>query len=155
QGKDATFKVTIHEIKTRELPELDDEFAKDVSEFDTLEEYKNDIKAKLEETYKKQEKIDLENRIVDKVVESAEVDIPEGMINSQIENEISEFEYRIRMQGLDLNKYLELTGSDLEGLKEQVRPMAIKRVKADLVLEAIGNAENIEVTDEDIDAELE
>lgn len=154
EGKEATFKVVIHEIKEKELPDLDDEFAKDVSEFDTLEEYKNDIKSKLEETYKKQEKVELENKIVEKVSELAEIDIPEGMINTQIQNEISEFEYRIKMQGLELEQYLQYTGSDLEGLKEQIRPVAEKRVKADLVLEAIGIAENIEVTDEDIDAEL-
>lgn len=154
QGKEATFKVTIHEIKEKELPELDDEFAKDVSEFDTLEDYKNDIKSKLEETFEKQGKIELENRIVKKASELAEVEIPEGMINTQVQNEISEFEYRIKMQGLELEQYLQFTGSDLEGLKEQVRPVAESRVKADLVLEAIGIAENIEVTDEDIDAEL-
>lgn len=155
QGKPATFKVTIHDIKTKELPELDDEFAKDVSEFDTLEEYKQDIKAKLEENLKRQEKAELENSVIEKVVEAAEVDIPEGMINTQVENEVSDFEYRVKMQGLELNKYLELTGSDLEGLKAQLRPVAERRVKADLVLEAIGNKENIEVTEEDIDAELE
>jgi trigger factor len=155
QGKPATFKVTIHDIKTKELPELDDEFAKDVSEFDTLEEYKQDIKAKLEENLKRQEKAELENSVIEKVVEAAEVDIPEGMIDTQVENEVSDFEYRVKMQGLELNKYLELTGSDLEGLKAQLRPVAERRVKADLVLEAIGNKENIEVTEEDIDAELE
>ena len=155
QGKEATFNVVIHDIKTKELPELDDEFAKDVSEFDTLEEYKKDIKEKLEETYKNQEKVETENKVVEKVVELSEVEIPEGMINSQIDNEVSDFEYRMRMQGLELDKYLELTGSDLEGLKEQLRPVATRRVKADLVLEAIGEAEKVEVSEEEIDAELD
>lgn len=155
QSKEATFKVNIHDIKTKELPELDDEFAKDVSEFDTLEEYKQDIKAKLEVNYKKQEKSKTENKAIEKIVELSEVEVPEGMINSQVDNEVSDFEYRIKTQGLELKKYLELTGSDLDGLRIQLKPMASKRVKADLVLEAIGNAENIEVTDEDIDNELD
>lgn len=155
QNKDATFNVTIHEIKTRELPELDDEFAKDVSEFDSLEEYKQDIIVKLKETYKNQEKIETENKVVEKVVELSELEIPGAMIEAQVENEVSDFEYRMKMQGLELNKYLELTGSDLDGLKGQLRPVAERRVKADLVLEAIGIAENIEVSDEDLDAELE
>lgn len=154
QSKEATFNVVIHDIKTKELPELDDEFAKDVSEFDTLEEYKQDIKAKLEETYKNQEKTELENKVIEKIVELSEVEIPEAMINTQVENEVSDFEYRMKTQGLELEKYLELTGSDIDGLKEQLRPVATRRVKADLVLEAIGNAEKIEVSDEDLEAEL-
>ncbi len=154
QGKPALFKVTINEIKTKELPELDDEFAKDVSEFDTLEDYKADIRTKLEETYANQEKIDKENRVVEKVVELAEVDIPEGMIKSQVDSEVADFEYRMRMQGLELDKYLQYTGMDIESLREQLRPVAEKRVKGDLVLEAIANAEKIEVSEEDLDAEL-
>lgn len=154
KGKPALFKVTIQEIKTKELPALDDEFAKDVSEFDTIEEYKADIKAKLEENYANQEKIDKENRLVEKTVELAEVDIPEGMIGTQVDSEVADFEYRMRMQGLELDKYLEYTGMNMDQLRDQLRPVAEKRVKADLVLEAIANAENIEVTDEDYDAEL-
>lgn len=155
KGQPAVFKVTIHDIKAKELPALDDEFAKDVSDFETLDEYKADIRAKLEENYSNQEKIDKENRVVEKVVELAEVEIPEGMINTQVDNEVSDFEYRMRMQGFELSKYLELTGMDLSQLQEQLRPAAERRVKADLVLEAIGNAEKVEVTDEDIDAELD
>ncbi len=154
KGKPATFKVTIHEIKTKELPELDDEFAKDVSEFDTLDEYKADIKSKLEESYASQEKIDKENRVVEKVVELAEVDIPEGMIKSQIDSEVADFEYRMRMQGLELDKYLQYTGMNIESLREQLRPVAEKRVKGDLVLEAIACAEKIEVSEDELDAEL-
>lgn len=155
KGKDAMFKVTIHEIKEKELPELDDEFAKDVSEFDTLEEYKKDIKERLEKNLKRREQIEKENKVIEKVVELSSVDIPEGMINSQLENEIGEFDYRLRMQGLELEQYLNITGSNIEELKTQLRPVAEKRVRADLVLEAIAKAENIEVTDEDIDNELE
>lgn len=154
-GKDAMFKVTIHDVKTRELPELDDEFAKDVSEFDTLEEYKEDLRKKLEEDFKNQEAIEKENAVIEKAVELAEVDIPEGMIESQIDDEIRQFDYRLRTQGLELEAYLEMTGSDIEDLREQLRPVASNRVRVDLVLEAIAKAEEIEVTEEDIDKELD
>lgn len=155
KAKEANFKVTIHEIKEKELPELDDEFAKDVSEFDTLEEYKNSIREKLEEDFKNREVVENENNLIEKVIESCEVDIPEAMIETQLENEMGEFDYKMRSQGLNLDQYLQITGSTEESLKEQLRPMAIKRVKGDLVLEAIGKAENVEVNEEDIDKELE
>lgn len=154
KGKDATFQVKIHDVKVKELPELDDEFAKDVSEFDTLEEYKADIRAKMQENFSRQEEVDNENRVVEKVVEISNVDIPQGMIDTQIENEIYDFEYRMKSQGLELEKYLELTGQSIDDLKEQLAPVAEKRVRADLVLEAIANKEEINVTEEDIDAEL-
>lgn len=155
RGKEATFEVVIHEVKEKELPKLDDEFAKDVSEFDTLEEYKNSIRERLEKEAKDREKIEFENKLVDKVVEEAEVDIPEAMIEHQIEHEIDDFNYRLRLLGLDIDQYLNLTNSKLEDLKKQIRPLAEKRVKTDLVLEAIGKKENIKVTEEDIDKELE
>lgn len=155
RGKEATFEVVIHEVKEKELPKLDDEFAKDVSEFDTLEEYKNSIRERLEKEAKDREKIEFENKLVDKVVEEAEVDIPEAMIEHQIEHEIDDFNYRLRLQGLDIDQYLNLTNSKLEDLKKQIRPLAEKKVKTDLVLEAIGKKENIKVTEEDIDKELE
>ncbi|MBU5311523.1 trigger factor [Tissierella carlieri] len=155
KGKEATFKVTIHEIKEKELPELDDEFAKDVSEFDTIEEYKNSIREKLEEEFKNKEEVENENNLIEKVIEICEVDIPEVMIDSQLENELGEFDYRMRMQGINLEQYLQITNSTEESLKEQLRPMAEKRVRGDIILEAIGKAENIEVTEEDIDKELE
>lgn len=153
-GKEVVFKVTIHDIKEKELPELDDEFAKDVSEFDTIEEYKASIKNRLEEELKNQEQIEKENKIVEAAVEIAEVDIPNGMIETQIDNELRQFDFRLRNQGLELEKYLELTGMKIEDMREQFREVAEKRVKADLVLEAIANAESIEVTDEDKDKEL-
>lgn len=155
RGKEATFEVVIHEIKEKELPKLDDEFAKDVSEFDTLEEYKNSIRERLEKEAKEREKIEFENKLIDKIVEESEVDIPEAMIEHQIEHEINDFNYRLRLQGLDLDQYLNLTNSKLEDLKKQIRPVAEKRVKTDLVLEAIGKKENVKVTEEDIDKELE
>ncbi|NLK43967.1 MAG: trigger factor [Tissierellia bacterium] len=155
QGKEATFKVKIHEIKVKELPELDDEFAKDVSEFDTLEEYKNSIKERLEKDFKHKEEIDNENNLLEKVMEICEVDVPDVMVENQLENELNEFEYRMRMQGLNLEQYLQITNSTIESLKAQLMPMAANRVKGDLVLEAIAKAENLEVTEEDMDKELE
>lgn len=155
KAKEATFKVTIHEIKEKELPELDDEFAKDVSDFDTLEEYKASIREKLEQDFKNREEIENENNLLEKVIESCEIDIPEAMVDSQLENEVGEFEYRMRMQGLNLEQYLQITNSTEADLKEQLKPTATKRVKGDLVLEAIGKAENMEVAEEDIDKELE
>lgn len=155
KGKPAVFKVTIKEIKVKELPELDDEFAKDVSEFDTIEEYKNNLKEELAKSLENQERIETENNLVDKVVELSEVEIPEAMIQTQVENEIKDFEYRVKNQGFELDQYLELTGTTMSDLELNFRPMAEKRVKADLVLEAIAEAEGVQVTDEDLDAELE
>lgn len=155
KGKEATFEVVIHEVKEKELPVLDDEFAKDVSEFDTLEEYKNNIRERLEKEAKEKEKVEFENKIVDKVVEDSEVDIPEAMIEHQIEHELKDFDYRLSLQGLGLDQYLQLTNSKLEDLKEQLKPIAEKKVKTDLVFEAISKEEKIEATEEDIDKELE
>ena len=155
KGKEATFKVVIQEIKEKELPELDDEFAKDVSEFDTLEEYKASIREKLEEDFKSKEEAENENNLIEAVMDATEIDIPDAMINGQLETELGEFDQIMRTQGLNLEQYLQMTGSTEEMLREQLRPMAEKRVKGDLVLEAIGKAENIEVLDEDIDKELE
>jgi len=155
KGKEATFKVKIHEIKEKELPVLDDEFAKDVSEFDTLEEYKQSIRERLEKDFKRKEEIDNENNLLEKVIEISEVEIPEVMVENEVENELKEFEYRLRMQGLTLEQYLQFTNTNIESFKAQFKPMAEKRVKGDLVLEAIAKAENIEVTEEDIDKELE
>ena len=155
KGKPAVFKVDIKEVKVKELPELDDEFAKDVSEFDTLEEYKNSIRVELEKQLKDQEKIETENKIVEKVVEMSSFEVPEGMIQSQIDNEIKDFEYRVGMQGFNMERYLELTGMSVEELRNNFRSVAERRVRADLVLEAIAKAEGVEVTEEDIDKELE
>ncbi len=155
KGKDAIFKVTIHEIKEKQLPELDDEFAIDVSEFDTLDEYKASIREKLEKEFKDKEDIENENNILDKVIDNCEIDIPEEMIDIQLDNELKEFDYRMKMQGLNLEQYLKLTNSSEDTLRQQLRPMAEKRVRGDLVLEAIAKAENIEVTEEDKEKELE
>jgi len=154
-GKDAKFIVTIHEIKEKELPELDDEFAKDVSEFDTLEELKNDIRAKLEKQAKDKEKSEVENNVIEKVVEACEMDIPEIMIEKQIDNDVNDFAYRLRYQGLDMEKYFEYTNTKMEDLREQFKPNAEKLVKVDLVLEAISEKESIEATEEELNKEIE
>lgn len=154
-GEDAKFKVTIHDIKKKELPELDDELAKDISEFDTLEELKEDIKGKLSEELIKQERAEKENSILEKLMEISEVDIPKGMIETQIDEEVKQFDFRLRNQGLELEKYIELTGSSLDELREQLKPTAEQRVNVDLILEALVEAEKIEVNEEEIDKELE
>ncbi len=153
-GKDAVFQVKIHEIKTKELPELDDEFAKDVSEFDTLDEYKASIKEEIAKDVEANADVEEENKIVELVVEAAEVEIPNGMIESQIDNEVREFTQRLQMQGLGIDQYYQFTGTSEENLRDQMRETAISRAKGDLVLEAIAKAENIEVTEDDIVEEL-
>lgn len=154
-GKEATFEVKIHEIKEKELPELDDEFAKDVSEFDTLDELKNDTKQKLEEQSENKEKAENENNVVEKVVENAEIDVPEAMVERQIDNEVNDFSYRLQFQGLNIDKYFELTNTTMEDLREQMKENAEKVVKTDLVLETIGKKEGIEATDEEVEEEME
>lgn len=154
-GKEAVFKVKINEIKEKELPELDDEFAKDVSEFDTLEELKNDIKNKLEEQAKNNKEMETKNRAVEKAASLATIEIPEAMIDSQIDMDLKNFEYSLMYQGLNLEKYFEITNSTVEDLRLQLKPNAEKMVLNDLVLETIGKKENIEVTDEELNAEIE
>lgn len=154
-GKDAVFKVKVHEIKAKDLPELDDELAKDVSEFDTLEELKQDIKKNLEEQAEKKEKADFENAVIDKVAEGSEVELPEILVESQIDANVREFGQRLSYQGLQLEKYLELTGVKMSEFREQFLEDSKKIVKADLVLEAISEKEGFEATDEDVEKELE
>lgn len=154
-GKDAKFLVKIHEIKAKELPELDDEFAKDVSEFETLDELNNDIMNKLEKQAKDKEKMEKEEKVVGKVVEASQVEIPEVMIEKQIDAEVNEFAYRLRYQGLDINKYFEITNTTMDDLRVQFKDNAEKLVKADLVLEAIAKQENIDATEEELNQELQ
>lgn len=154
-GEDAIFKVKVHEIKAKDLPELDDELAKDVSEFDTLDELKADIKKSLEEKAEKQEKANYENAVIEKVCEGAEVLVPEVLVEGQIDSNVREFGQRISYQGLDLDKYLELTGIKMSDFREQFKEDAEKLVKADLVLEAISEKESIEATEEEVEKELE
>ena len=153
-GKDAVFTVKVNEIKEKELPELDDEFAKDVSEFDTLEDLKADAKAKLQKTKDEYADRELENKLVKMAAENATVEIPEAMIDSQVEIMVYDFEYQLKYQGLDLENYLKFTNMSIEGLKEQMRPDAKSRVLNSLVIEAISKSENIESTEEDLEQEL-
>lgn len=154
-GKDAVFKVTLHEIKRKNLPELDDEFAKDVSEFDTLEEYKQDIEKNLRESKAKDNEIKLESEVIDKVSEAAEVEIPDVMIETEIDRMMQDFGNRLKMQGMSLDMYYQFSGQDEAALREQMKTDAQKRVRSNLVLEAISKAENITVSEDEVTEELE
>lgn len=149
----ARFEVKIHAIKEKELPELDDEFAKDVSEFDTLEELKNDTRDRLEKQAMGKAESENKEKVLRQVVENASVEIPEVMVESQIDMEIRNFEYTLQYQGLDMNTYLKYTGSKIEDLREQVRDNAQNAVQTELILEAIQKAENIEATEADMEEE--
>lgn len=153
-GKPAVFKVKIHEIKTKELPELNDEFAGEVSEFETMDEYKSDIRAKLAETKQQQATTENENNVVEKVVENASMEIPDAMINEQVREMINDYARRMQSQGISLEQYMQFTGMTIEKLQEQSRPQAEKRIRTRLVLEAVVAAENIQVSDEAVDAEI-
>lgn len=153
-GKPALFKVKIKEIKEKELSALDDEFAKDVSEFETLDEYKQDIKAKLLEQKEKAAKLEKERNALEKVIENAKMDVPEVMINNQIDQMVQDFSMRMKYQGLPVEQYLQFTGQTMENLRENFRSDAEFQVKARLVLEEIAKNENIEVTDEELNDEF-
>ena len=153
-GKPAVFKVKIHEIKTKELPELNDEFAGEVSEFETMDEYKSDIWAKLAETKQQQATTENENNVVEKVVENAAMEIPDAMIDEQVREMINDYARRMQSQGISLEQYMQFTGMTIEKLQEQSRPQAEKRIRTRLVLEAVVAAENIQVSDEAVDAEI-
>lgn len=154
-GKEAVFKVKVNGLKTKELSPLDDEFAKDVSEFETLEELKNDIRHRMEETAKHRSEGELRAELVDKVVEMAEVDIPEVMIQRRIGSMVNDFATRLQRQGLDFQQYLQHIGQSVEEFGERFRDQAILSVKTDLVLEAIAKQENIEVSEAELDEEIE
>jgi len=154
KGKQAVFKVKLHEIKRKHLPELDDEFAKDVSEFDTLEEFKEDIRKRLADAKAKEAKAKKEADLVAKAAANAEVDIPQVMINNEIDALLKDFERRINSQGLTLDLYYQFTGQSESSLREQMKEDAERRVRNNLVLEAIAAAENIEATEDDVNAEI-
>ena len=155
KGKEAVFKCTVHEIKAKEIPELDDEFVQDVSEFDTVDEYKADVKAKLEEKKQNEIKRAYQDEAIDKIVDKSTMELPDAMIDTQCENMINQFAQQMAQQGLSMDQYLQFSGLTIDQLKEQVRPDAITRIKSSLVLEQIAKEENIEITDEDVDAEIE
>lgn len=153
-GKEAVFKVTLHEIKRKQLPELDDEFAKDVSEYETLEEYKQDIENKLKERKLKDNEITIESTIIEKAASSAEVEIPSIMVDTEVDRMVEEFGNRLRMQGMNMEMYFQFSGQNEDALREQMRDESEKRVRSQLVLEAIANAENVTVDEEDVTEEL-
>lgn len=154
-GKPALFKVKIHEIKAKELPELNDEFAQDVSEFDTLAEYREDVKKRLVEEKEKAAKGAKEDEAIQKIIDKSTMELPEAMIETQCENMVNEFAQRLAQSGLSVEQYMQFSGLTLDKLKEQVRPEAETRLKSSLVLEQIVKEENIEVTDAEVDAEVE
>ena len=154
-GKPAVFKVKIKEIKVKELPELNDEFAEEVSEFDTLDEYKNDIRAKLLESKEKTATTENDNSVVGKVVENASMDIPEPMIDTQVRSMINDYARRMQSQGMSMEQYMQYTGMTLESLQNQTKPQAEKSIRTRLVLEAVVKAENIQVSDEMVEEEIQ
>lgn len=154
-GKPAVFKVKINEIKAKELPELNDEFASEVSEFDTLAEYKESLKKDLEKKKQDEAKRTKEDEAIQKIIDKSKMEIPEAMIDTQCETMIEEFAQRIAQSGLSMDQYLQFSGLTVDGLKEQVRPEALTRIQSSLVLEQIAKEENIEVSDADVDAEIE
>lgn len=155
-GKPAVFKVTIHEIKGKELPALDDEFAKDVDdEVETLDALKEKIKTRLEDSKKHEAEHNLRDSLVEKAAENAQVEIPEVMVTSEVNRMLQEFEQRLQMQGMNLELYFQFSGQDENALREQMKEEAVNRVRVALTLEAIAKAESIEATDEDVNAELE
>ena len=154
KGKAAVFKCTVHEIKAKELPEIDDEFAAEVSEFDTLEEYKADVKAKIKEQKAAEGKAKKEDQVVEKAIANATMEIPEAMITTQARQMADDFAQRIQSQGLTMEQYFQFTGMTAEKMMEELRPQALKRIQTRLVLEAVAKAENIEISDERLDEEL-
>lgn len=154
-GKDAMFKVKLISIKSKVLPEPDDEFAKDISEFDTLEEYKKDVEKKLKEEKEKQAEADKEAQAIEKIVENTEVNIPDSMIEDQMEQMVEQFNANLSYQGLNLETYCKYLGTTVEAFKETLKPQATKDVKLKLALEYIAKTENITATDEDINAKID
>lgn len=153
-GKAAVFKCTVKKIEMKELPELNDDFAKDVSEFDTLEEYKADIKKNLEEKKADAAKRSREDAAVDKAIENATMEIPDAMLETQVDQMLDDFARRIQAQGLSMEQYMQFTGATQDAMREQMKPQAMKRIQTRLVLEKIAETENIQITDERLDEEI-
>lgn len=154
-GKPANFHVKVLGITEKQLPELDDDFAQDTTEFDSMEEYKADIRAKLLNDKEEQAKNTMENALVEKAVENAQMDIPDAMVESQVDQMVQEFQQRVSYQGISFEQYLQFTGQNPEAFRESMRPEAMRRIQSSLVLEAIVAAENIEATEEDLNKEFE
>lgn len=153
-GKDAVFAIKLHEIKEKELPEVDDDFVKDVSEFDTVEQYREDIRKKLTASREEQEKDSVDNQLIDKLVSIVKVEVPEAMYANRINDDMRDFNYRLQSQGMNLETYMKYTNLDEKGIREQFRPQAERQVKLRLALEKIAELENIKPTDEDVEKEF-
>ncbi len=154
-GKAAVFKCRVNSIKVKELPEVDDEFAQEVSEFDTLDEYKADIRAKLLKGKEEDAKKIKEDAVIEKIIADAQMDIPDAMVEFQTEQLMEDFAQRMQMQGMSLSQYFQYTGMTMEQYKEQMKPRALQNIQSRLVLEAVAAAENIEITEEDTNAEFQ
>ena len=154
KGKDAQFKIKLHEIKTKELPELDDEFVKDVSDKETVEDYKKEVKESISKRLKDERENDISNQITDKLIELVQGEIPEAMYDNEVNSMLRDFDARLRSQGMDMNTYLGYMGMDVDALKNMYRKDAEKRVKLRLALKKIAKLENVTVTDEDVEAEF-
>jgi len=153
-GKAAVFKCRVNSAKVKELPEVDDEFAQEVSEFDTLDAYKEDIKAKLLKDKEEDARRVKEDAVIEKIIEGAQMEIPDAMVEFQSEQMMEDFAQRMQAQGLSLQQYFQFSGMTAEKYKEQMKPRALKNIQSRLVLEAVAKAENIEATEEDLDAEM-
>lgn len=154
RGKDAVFYVEINDIKVKELPDIDDEFAQDVSDFDTLEEYKEDLKKKLLENKEAALEREKEEEVIGAIIENSQMEIPDPMVDAQTRQMTQEFAQRLQAQGLSMEQYMQLTGLTPQKMIDELKPQALKRIQSRLVLEAVAAAENIEVSDEDYDKEV-
>lgn len=155
KGKAAVFKCTVHKIETKELPELDDDFAKDVSEFDTLEEYKNSLREDLKKKKEDEAKREKENAAVDKAVANAQMEIPDAMLDTQAAQMVDNFARRLSAQGMSMEQYMQYTGQNAAALQEQMKPQALKQIQTRLVLEKVAQVENIQISDERLEEEFE
>ena len=153
-GKAAVFQCDVNKVETKELPELDDDFAQDVSEFDTLAEYREDVKKKLTEKKEKEARAAKENAAVDKAIENAEMEIPDAMLNTQVRQMMNDFASRMQSQGLTMEQYFQFTGMTAEKMQEEMKPQALKRIQTRLVLEKIAETENIEVSEDEVNEEI-
>ena len=154
KGKDAVFKVKIHEVKAKELPEADDEFAQDVSEFDTIAEYRDSIRKKLEDRKADMAKNEQKQEAIDKIVEASEMELPDAIVLTRADEIINQFAQQLAQQGLSMDQYMQYAGTDIDQLRDSVRPEAVTRIKNQLVIDAIAKAENIEITDAEVEEEL-
>ena len=154
-GKPAIFKVHINKVSCKELPELDDEFASEVSSFDTLEEYKKSVSDKLMENKSKAQENELRQAVLDQAIENATMEIADAQVDAECDNVLRDFEQRIQMQGISMEQYLQFTGNDIEKMKEEIRPQAVKRIQSRLVLEAVAEAEGLKASDDAVDSEIE